>query len=459
MTRTPRDVWAEIMNRFDPERVPPREWRAERDESPATKIVQALDRQTASPEKVLLLGTVGSGKSTELYRIAEARAQKGDEFVIVFDLVRHFQKVVGDVQALQNVSSWEVCFLAGLALIRAANEQLGYLFAPELISQLEQAWAGLARASQVQGSGPPTIDILATIKSISLTASGVAVPAAAALGAPATAGVLAAGGLKLLAEIAGAGKWTLPIGRKGTKRLDDQDELMTTLVDKVNLLLGEFQQRNRRVLMIIDGLDRITEIEHAKTLFLYSQMIARLDCALVVCAPFVLRNEKAVTEARVFRLRTLHNVPVLNHQNPQQHGPGVAFLGEVFRRRVRDLNAENYVPQPLLDQLAYYSGGVLRDFVKSIGMLAERGMDYNASVVTAAHVDDVIKEARQLVEIGMHRGDIDLLQEIVTDPDHRLPDGKIARELLTSSRLLPYPNESEWFYPHPLLTLSLVRVP
>lgn len=233
---------------------------------------------------------------------------------------------------------------------------------------------------------------------------------------------------------------------------------MTTLVDKVNLLLGAFQGYNRRVLMIIDGLDRVTDIEHAKALFLHSQMIARLDCALVVCAPFVLRNEKAVTEARVFRLRTLHNVPVMDHADPRKYGPGVAFLGEVFRRRVRDLGAESYVPPPLLDKLAYYSGGLLRDFVKSIGMLAERGVDDNASVVTVAHVDDVIKEARQLVEIGMHRGDIDLLHAIVKDPDHRLPDGKIARELLTSSRLLPYPNESEWFYPHPLLTLSLVRV-
>lgn len=58
----------------------------------------------------------------------------------------------------------------------------------------------------------------------------------------------------------------------------------------------------------------------------------------------------------------------------------------------------------------------------------------------------------------MHRGDIDQLLEIAKDPDHRLPDGDIARELLTYGRLLPYPNESEWFYPHPLLTLSLVRI-
>ncbi len=459
MPGSAREIWAEILNRFDPERVTPRAWRADRDGSPAAQIIASLDRQTSPPGKVLLLGTIGSGKSTELYRIAEARAQKGDEFVIVLDLVRHFQTTVGDIQALQNVSSWEVCFLAGLALIRAAKEQLDYDFAPEHLSQLADAWTQLARASQAPGTTLPTIDILTVIKSLTLMASTAAAPVAVAAGASLTTGAMAAGGFKVLSEIASAGKWALPIGRKGTKRFDDQDELMETLVDKVNLLLGTFQQWNRRVLLVIDGLDRIVDAEPAKSLFLRSQMIARIDCALVVCAPFVLRNDKSVTEACGFRLRTLHNAPVLDHANPKNHGPGVRFLGEVFRCRVRDLGAETFIPPPLLDELAYYSGGRSRDFVKSIGMLAERGWDDNVSVATAAHVDDVIKEARQLVEIGMHRGDIDALHEIAKDPDHRLPDGDIARELLTYGRLLPYPNESEWFYPHPLLTLSLVRIP
>src|SRR5207249_3050369 len=109
------------------------------------------------------------------------------------------------------------------------------------------------------------------------------------------AGAAAAGGLKLLSEIASAGKWTLPFGKKGTKSLEDQDELMQTLVDKVNLLLATFEQRHRRVLLVIDGLDRIVDGDRAQALFLRSQMIARLDCVLVVCAPFALRNDMAAT--------------------------------------------------------------------------------------------------------------------------------------------------------------------
>lgn len=459
MRGSPREVWSEIMIRFDPEKQTPREWRANRDESPAERIIGLLNRQTVTPEKVLFRGTVGCGKSTELYRIAEARAQKGDEFVIVLDLVRHFQHVVRDEHALQHVSSWEVCFLAGLALIRAAKERLGYEFAPELVSELGAAWARVARAAEASDSIPPTIDVFGAVKSLSLVASTAAAPVAVATGASVAAGAMATGALKALSEIAGAAKWPLPFGRKGTKPVKDQDDVVESLLDKVNHLLGIFQQWNRRVLLIIDGLDRIQDPEHARSLLLHSKMISLLECALVVCAPFVLRNDKAVTEVRGFQLLTLHNAPVLDHENPKKPGPGVPFLVDVFRYRVRDLGAEAAIPLDLLNKLAYYSGGRLRDFVKSIKELAGFGWDDNVDVVTSKHVDRAIKEVRQVLEIGMHRGDIDLLHSIATDPDHRLPDGPIARELLTYGRLLPYPNESEWFYPHPLLTLSLVRVP
>jgi hypothetical protein len=459
MSGSRRDTWRAILNRFDLDRGTPAEWRADREESPAGRILASLDRPAETPPKVLLTGTIGTGKSTELARVAEARANKGDEFVLVLDLVRHFQKVVGDLDALQNITSWEVCFLCGLALIRAAKDGLGYDFPREQIAALERAWSALAKASET-ASAPPTFDIPSVVKSMTLMASTVAVPVAALTGAPLAAGALAASGLKLLSEIAGAGRWTLPIGKKGTKPIEDQDELVQTLAGKVNLLINTFRQWNRPVLLIVDGLDRITDGTRAEALFLRSQMIAGLDCALVVCAPFALRNDMAATEARGFRLRTLHNVPVLDHESPENPkilGPGVPFLREVFRRRVHDLHAEDILPPPLLDKLAYYSGGRSRDFVRTIGMLAERGWDDDADVATEAHVDDVLKEARQLIETGLDSGHIGVLEKVARDPHHHLPQGEIARALLTYDRLLPYPNESEWFYPHPLLMLNLLR--
>lgn len=74
----------------------------------------------------------------------------------------------------------------------------------------------------------------------------------------------------------------------------------------------------------------------------------------------------------------------------------------------------------------------------------------------------MIDERRRNIERGLHTNHLQLLQSILDDPEHRLPadvaDATLDH-LLTSFRLLPYPNQSEWYHPHPLLTLERLRLP
>ncbi len=95
--------WERIYRDFDPEQpvTEHSEWRVRRPRSPADRVIRLLDLPTG-PTRILLTGTVGSGKSTELFRIAEARA--GKEFVLFLDLDRHFTRVVGDPAALRKVA-------------------------------------------------------------------------------------------------------------------------------------------------------------------------------------------------------------------------------------------------------------------------------------------------------------------------------------------------------------------
>ncbi|MFT3776198.1 MAG: hypothetical protein QM820_63450 [Minicystis sp.] len=115
-----QQVWLDVYNRFDPfQPAAEHVWRADRPRSPAGDIIKLL-RGPFDGVRVLVTGTTGTGKSTELLRIAEARSS--EDFVVVLDLQKHFSEVVGDEQALRNISSWEVIFLAGLAVVRAAKE-------------------------------------------------------------------------------------------------------------------------------------------------------------------------------------------------------------------------------------------------------------------------------------------------------------------------------------------------
>src|SRR5262249_34138610 len=112
--------WLTIYQRFDPEvpaLVPA--WRSDRKDSPALAITSMPD-ELFEQQRWLIRGTTGTGKSTELLRIAEVLTYR--ELVVRVDLHEHFSNVVGDAAALDRVEPWEVVFLAGLAVIRVSED-------------------------------------------------------------------------------------------------------------------------------------------------------------------------------------------------------------------------------------------------------------------------------------------------------------------------------------------------
>lgn len=82
-------------------------------------------------------------------------------------------------------------------------------------------------------------------------------------------------------------------------------------------------------------------------------------------------------------------------------------------------------------------------------MVSERAWSADAAQADEAMVEEVIDEHRRLVEMGINRRHVELLAELLDDQE--LPDDEKIPEMLNRSWILPYPNESEWYFPHPLL--------
>ncbi|HEX5753210.1 MAG TPA: AAA family ATPase [Archangium sp.] len=439
-----RDLWRELYERFDPESPATMKWRAPRPHSPAKKIVETLDRPFGTP-RILLMGTVGTGKTTELLRIAEEREQR--ELVVFLDLERHFTHVVKDPNALYRIQAWEVCFLAGLALVFRLKERLGIELDPGMVKQLGEDWQRLAEATRTPN---PQLDLGSFAKE--------ALDLGATLATTGALGLETSGAFKGARSAAAAIRsWNLPLGRS-EKPLPDQDRQVQDLLGAVNLLLGEVQQKYRKVLLVIDGLDRIRDLPRARELFVESQLISHLGCPLIVSGPLALRHDAAMVGVRGFRVDTLVNEPVLDHDDPSRPGPGVSFFHELYAQRVKELGNEAFglVSPSLLGELAYRSGGRARDFVRFIRSLAELAWDQDASAATPELVKEVLDEWRRRFETGISSGHIQLLMMVMRDPEHRLPLNELAHELLDYQQLLPYPNDSEWYYPHPLLTIRLL---
>ena len=308
-----RAAWEKVWRRFDPEEpaIDPA-WRADRPHSPVRRILKKLELPFGDgPMAMLLSGVTGSGKSTELLRVREAR--EGKDLVLFLDLLRHF-RAIGDSDALQHVEAWEVVYQAGLAVLAAARELLPYPVPPDMIEGLRRAWE---RAAEATETPRPTELDLGKIASGMIAAGAVLLPLA---GFPADTTAVAAASTGALRSLADGVRRIVPIGRS-RKALPDQDEAMETVLGAVNLLIGHVQSHHRRIVLVIDGLDWIREDGRQLALFDRSELLGRLACPALVCAPYNLLSSAQARNLRRFDSFVLANEPVLDRERPEEPGP------------------------------------------------------------------------------------------------------------------------------------------
>jgi hypothetical protein len=443
-------IWAQVYERFDPEKpAQDKAWRVERPYSPAQDILRELARPMGGHKRFMILGGLGSGKSTELFGIAEARSLTGP--VVFVDLVNHFEERIGDIAALDRVQPWEVILLVGLAVFRAGEARFGHKWSEEPIKQFEQA----GRAFDDDGEGKPEFDV-------GKLASAVAVLAGGAVGATfGPVGAAVGAGLAGVGEVGKSVQWRFKLGIPGRAAHSDQDLRVQKLLGAVNGLIGELQATYAiKLTVFVDGLDRMKDRERTAALFVDSSLLGSLECDVVLTGPMALHWGSLRKHVRKFSSKILTNVPVIDRRDPwswEPGGSGVKSCTEVYRRRIADLPAE-LVPEPLLRKLAYFSGGRMREFVRLIREISGPAWDRSLRTVTEEIVERAIDNMREETEGGLTRKHLDILRELLEHPDE-LPDDDAVAEMLDVCLILPYPNESEWFFPHPLLLKVKLRKP
>lgn len=463
-----RSFWEEVERVFDPKR-PAQDPALFAERDPKYNHLATAERRLRRPsedQKYLVTGTVGNGKTSELFHLSRRLVEH--RVVIFVDLWRHFESRVRDPSALDRLEPWELVGLLGLAVIRAGTERFNHTWDDEP-KALETALKTLRRRDKKDGGGK--IDVVALAKGLAIAAGGVVGasvggPVAAAVGAGA-ATAAADAGLQVLDAVADAATWDWTIGLPGQTRRSDQDADVRRLLDTVNRLVMSLQQgTGRRLLLVVDCVDRVRDAERLEVLFVNSSLLGELVCDEVFTAPLDLLDGPAFRTVS-FRTYDLCNVPVLNQHNPADPGPGLSFFRDLVQRRLKKVGetqatkgksapSATPIPQAVVDRLAYFSGGVVREFIRMIALAASEAWELQVAAIDDSIVQTVLEDARRLKELRITREEIDLLSEVIRDPHHRLPSGKMAQELLREQRLLPYPNDTPWYFPHPLLTLALL---
>ena len=454
---TQRAFWDQIEEIFDPELPAEQALFAERepDYNPLAELVELLEIETQTLRRYLVVGAVGNGKTSELYHFGAQLAER--RMIVLVDLWRHFASTIGDSKALERLQTWELLGLVGVALYRAGVDRFGHKWKHEP-KQLQQA---LEKVRKSEGGEGPEIDVAKLSKAMVVVASA-AVGALAAGPAGLALGAVADTGLKVLDAGADAASWSWYPGKAARKASDDHEA--RPVLDAVNAMIMTLQGAyGRRLLILVDGLDRAGD-ERVRTLFAESALLGQLNCDAVWIAPDGVRRLDA--SIRGLTIQELCNVPVLDRKQPNEpREAGLRFFRSLVTKRLDRARSKligssgpaDPFPTELVDELAYYSGGVTRDFIKLVRLATSKALRADAEAIDVTMVEYALRESRRAKERAMNAAEIELLERLMTDPERKLPEGEIAAQLLAEQRLLAYPNETTWYYPHPLLTLALLK--
>jgi len=276
------------------------------------------------------------------------------------------------------------------------------------------------------------------------------------MGALAGAGAVKAGldgGLQVLDAVSESATWKWKVGLRGRKRSSDQDAPVRAVLLATNALLDDLRANlHRDIVLLVDGLDRIQDAATFEDLVVESSLLGDLRCDLVATLQLglVQRYRSRLHWCKPFDFTY---VPIALQADPTQADPrGIEFFESLSAQRFRKLGIEAPIPAEFIRQLAYHSGGRLRDFISLIREVAVQAMLEDASTATSAHVDEALDQLRRDRESGLNVEHLNVLSAVLNDPQHHLPAGEVALHLLDRQLLLAYPNNSTWYLPHTILT-------
>ncbi|MEZ4676030.1 MAG: hypothetical protein R2932_17530 [Caldilineaceae bacterium] len=332
-------------------------WFVQRPQSPRDYMRVALQnaQDAQDPIRMLLVGHRGSGKSTELNKLV---TELDNEYAAVpFNVV--------ELTGRSAIHYQDLMLVLGTQLIRYCID--AQLINRPLADPLREGWQTVADWWQRLVAGLPMYpqgDVSTYVK----------------LGT-------------LLGEI--------EVGARESAYtrdmiLEQVDRRMPELIEHVNWAIGEAQKQlnPRRLLLVIEGLDKI-DLEPAREIFRdHTQTITALHCTTIFTFPLALRySDDYNTVQRHFHPgRQLHNLS-LNKPNGEQDGEGRACLRHIILNRME----RSLIGDAALDVVIQGSGGIVVDLIRLVNSAATYAQvrDSAATQIELADVQLAIRDRQR----------------------------------------------------------------
>lgn len=400
-------------------------------DSPGVRIEEQLLHSGKQAPKVLLFGSQGCGKSTELSRL---ESRWNDRFLVVglpveLNQVRH--------EALEIE---ELLVLIAVSLARAASDIWDLDLGDEL-ADVERAIQPLL-SSEVGAS----LKISKLLEGLVLFGTNLVDPTGTASHAVTS----------LLQTTAQAVPLDVDLG--GLVRRTQTRNAGEAISGAIAAMSMKIKLHGRPPLLLLDGLDKI-EIEHVDTIW---QLLTRH--AFLSDLPFPVVLTAPIHLVRHYRLRPLldlgyteaflYDVCVRDPADPRRPlESGVEKLRAMLRRRLRracereSLNEDQVVEPDAVDYLIEQSGGSVRDLIQLLQTAAIRAGISKAPTISRRQAEEAALRLRRTFEVGLSTTRRDLLLDVMSSA--ALPDTDESFTLLDRGLIRAYSHNGRLFYwPH-----------
>ncbi len=437
MTLSPKqliDLWRPALKALDP-------WRelslaeiealyAEREPAPYKSL--ATDLRIADPPsslKVILCGARGSGKSTELTRLAH---ELRSEFCVV-----HTDLAAG---LPEDAGTLAVVTLLGVAALHAIETWAG----PDAVPSSEEVRSGSRLQSALDRFGEAAPRVKTLLDGI----AGVATLFNPAVGAANTgAGAMVNAGAQVRHGLARG-----PLqGRLAAEGRDDAK----AVVDAVNEVFAELQAlAGRPPLLLADGLDKRTGVDEVQLALGDDELLRDLQAPVVLTGPVNLRHDprfRAVPGG--FRLALLYNLPVCARGRDGDAAPaqaGLAILRDLYNRRHTAARLPaGLCSDEIVERAALMSAGIVREFLGLLHGACKHAIGESRQTLSFMDIEAAIKARRLELEGYLNEHHLAILARVLAKGT--LPAGEDADTLLFENFIACYPNGDIWFRPHELI--------
>ncbi|MCV6608355.1 MAG: hypothetical protein OIF32_09090 [Campylobacterales bacterium] len=219
------------------------------------------------------------------------------------------------------------------------------------------------------------------------------------------------------------------------------------ITDIINTLIRKYHQKNqdRKVLLVIDGLERKDNIEHIFSDDLY--VFDEIECEKIITIPVNLATKKSFVEKKVINFNLKISDNPFGESSNQQATTNYNHLKEVVFKR---LESKDLITEKAVEKAVDYSGGNLRQLVRIIHESALKALSNESQQIDLFEVENVIEELRSQFSMSLV-GRVDVLEHVRNNnmPLNEKEDKFIAS--IKDNMIFAYFNGSVWYEVNPIV--------